>query len=41
MGRCDEAALFGQRRHKRLLRSKTSAAMQKQNGMCGLSASIE
>ena len=32
MRRRDEAALLGQRRHERLLRSKAAAAVQKQNG---------
>src|SRR4029077_17966506 len=32
MRRCDEAALLGERRHEWLLRAKTSAAVQKQNG---------
>src|SRR5579862_1278155 len=32
MRRCDEAALFGERRHERLLRAETAAAVQEQNG---------
>ena len=41
MRRCDEAALLGQRRDERLLRTKTAAAVQKQNGTRRPLAGIE
>src|SRR5579862_6176159 len=41
MRRCNEAALFGERRHERLLRAETAAAVQEQNGTPRPSAGIE